>query len=89
VNVIFLNINGNFYVLCFKEIPNQVPVAPYYLEQIQDLTTSEQQGVNAFLKAANEDSKANVVQAVKNFRIFTKNEYECPPIGVRDFRNVS
>lgn len=43
----------------------------------------EQQGVNAFLKSANEDSKANVVQAVKNYRVLMSNEYECPPIGVR------
>lgn len=85
VNVIFLYINKKFYILFFKETPNQPPVVPNYLEQLQDLTPVEQQGVNAFMKAANEDSKANVVQAVKNYRIFMKNEYECPPIGVREF----
>jgi hypothetical protein len=53
------------------------------MEQIQDLTPVEQQGVNAFLKSANDDSKSNVVQAVKNYRHLVANEYECPPIGVR------
>jgi len=64
-----------------------MPIAPNYFEQIQDLTTVEQQGVNAFLKSANEDSKKNVIQAVKNYRILMSNEYECPPIGVRKISN--
>ncbi|CAF1491743.1 unnamed protein product [Adineta ricciae] len=59
----------------------QVPLVPDYLEQMSDLSTVERQGASAFLKAANEDSKANVIQAVKNYRIDMKNEYECPPIG--------
>ncbi len=53
------------------------------MEQISDLTQVERQGVNAFLKIANDDSKGNVVQAVKNYRTLMSNEYECPPIGVR------
>ncbi|UJR09235.1 hypothetical protein I4U23_013481 [Adineta vaga] len=59
----------------------QLSQVPDYLEQIQDLSTVERQGANAFLKAANEDSKANVGQALKNYRLHMKNEYECPPIG--------
>ena len=50
---------------------------------MSDLSTVERHGASAFLKAANEDSKVNVIQAVKNYRIDMKNEYECPPIGVR------
>lgn len=57
---------------------------PNYFEEIQDLSPVEQQGASAFLKSANDDSKANVVQAVKNFRIQMSNDYECPPIGVRE-----
>jgi hypothetical protein len=71
-------------------VTNEMPIVPNYFEQIQDLTSVEQQGVNAFLKSANEDSKKNVVQAVKNYRILMSNEYECPPIGVsKNFRIVS
>jgi hypothetical protein len=70
--------------LFYKEATSQPPPAPDYLEQLQDLTSGERHGANAFLKAANEDSKANVVQAVKNYRIHMKNEYECPPIGVSE-----
>jgi hypothetical protein len=55
------------------------------LKQISDLTQVERQGVNAFLKVANDDSKGNVVQAVKNYRVLMSNEYECPPIGVRKY----
>ena len=61
---------------------NELPVKPSYFEEIQDLTPVEQQGVNAFFKSANEDSKGNVVQALKNYRVLMSNEYECPPIGV-------
>jgi hypothetical protein len=70
-------------------VKNEVPIVPNYYEQIQDLTPVEKQGVNAFLKIANEDSKMYVVQAVKNYRILMGNEYECPPIGVRKFRIIS
>jgi hypothetical protein len=73
----------------FKETTNRLPSTPNYFEQIQDLTPVEQQGVNAFLKSANEDSKMNVVQAVKNYRVLMSNEYECPPIGVRKSINHS
>lgn len=69
--------------MLISETTSQAPPPPDYLEQIQDLTSVERHGANAFLKAANEDSKANVAQAVKNYRIHMKNEYECPPIGVR------
>jgi hypothetical protein len=64
-------------------MPNQLSTGPNYYEQLQDLTPVEQQGVNAFLKSANEDSRMNVFQAVKNYRTLMTNEYECPPIGVR------
>jgi hypothetical protein len=65
-----------------------LPTAPDYLEQLQDLSLVEQQGVNAFLKSANEDSKPNVVQAVRNYRTFMTNEYECPPIGVSKIQKI-
>ena len=68
----------------FLEVPKEMPTVPSYLEQIQDLSPVEQQGARAFLKSANEDSKANVVQAVNNFRLLMSNDYECPPIGVSD-----
>ena len=68
-----------------KEITYPIPKAPDYLEQIQNITPIEQQGVNAFLKIANEDSKMNVIEAVKNYRNLMTNEYECPPIGVRKY----
>lgn len=67
------------FVVEVKEVANK----PNYLQEIQDLNPVEQQGVNAFLKSANDDSKAHVVQAVKNFRVLMSNDYECPPIGVR------
>lgn len=67
-----------------REYSFQTKEEPNYFEQIQDLTPVEQQGVNAFLKSANDDSKNNVIQAVKNYRILMSNEYECPPIGVRE-----
>ena len=52
------------------------------VEEIQDLSPVERQGVNAFLKSADEEAKGNVGQALRNFRIQTANQYECPPIGV-------
>lgn len=72
--------------MSFLEVHKEMPTVPSYLEQIQDLSPVEQQGASAFLKSANEDSKPNVVQAVKNFRLLMSNDYECPPIGVRDSR---
>lgn len=71
------------YSILFLEPSVQVAQAPDYLEQMSDLSTVERHGASAFLKAANEDSKANVTKAVKSYRIDMKNEYECPPIGVR------
>jgi len=65
----------------FKEII-RTPSVPNYLEQLGDLTPVERQGVNAFLKSANDDSKKNVAEAIENYRILMANEYECPPIGV-------
>lgn len=59
-------------------------VRPNYEDLIPNLTTIERQGVQAFLKAANEDSKENVVEAVRQFRTTMSNDYECPPIGVSD-----
>lgn len=66
-----------------RDHQNPTKDEPNYFEQIQDLTPVEQQGVNAFLKSANDDSKVNVIQAVKNYRTLMSNDYECPPIGVR------
>jgi hypothetical protein len=66
-------------------VTNELRIVPNYLAQIRDLTPVEQQGVNAFLKSANDDSKAKVVEAVKKYRILMSNEYECPPIGVRRY----
>jgi hypothetical protein len=84
---VILNLKKKVFLFFFfvKKVTNEVPTVPNYLKQLQDLTPVEQQGVNAFLKSANEDSKMNVTQAVKNYRILMANEYECPPIGVRKF----
>ncbi|CAF1294751.1 unnamed protein product [Rotaria sp. Silwood1] len=64
-----------------EQIIHKKPIVPDYLEQFQDLTPFERQGANAFLKLANNDSKMNVVQAIKDYRTLMTNEYECPPIG--------
>ncbi|CAF3377246.1 unnamed protein product [Rotaria socialis] len=64
-----------------ERITNKAPIIPDYMGELQDLTPFEQQGVNAFLKLANDNAKPNVVQALKNYRILMANEYECPPIG--------
>ncbi|CAF1263089.1 unnamed protein product [Adineta steineri] len=70
-----------------EQTSNHLPTpAPNYLEEMQDLTSAERHGASAFLKAANEDSKVHVVEAVKNYRILMKNEYECPPIGAAAVR---
>ncbi|CAF0926036.1 unnamed protein product [Rotaria sordida] len=69
------------HVTSHEQITHKKPIIPNYLDEIQDLTPFERQGANAFLKLANVDSKMNVIQAIKNYRILMTNEYECPPIG--------
>lgn len=59
-------------------------VRPNYDEFLPDLTAVERQGVQAFLKSANDDAKGNVVEALRQFRTTMSNDYECPPIGVSE-----
>ena len=68
-----------------KERSAAIPVPPYW-EHLQDLSPVERQGVNAFMKSANEDSKMHVVEALHNYRTVMNNDYECPPIGVGEDR---